>query len=141
MFLDTRSNATDWCNYLDLTIVDTVFQCYVFSRFLVCFHGFSLYFHGFSFVFVFLTKIVDDGKLRSCNFFLLNHQDWCFWDRAMFFEVVDHHMQLFAMFAMYRSSLLGTYIHSFFQAVCTTVESIVLGSISFMVYKDEGTYL
>jgi len=27
------------------------------------------------------------------------------------------------------------------KAVCTTVESIVLGSISFMVYKDEGTYL
>ena len=63
------------------------FNVMFFSRFLVCFHGFSLYFHGFSFVFVFLTKIVDDGKLRSCNFFLLNHQDWCFWDRAMFFEV------------------------------------------------------
>ena len=42
------------------------FNVMFFSRFLVCFHGFSLYFHGFSF---FLTKIVDDGKLRSCNFF------------------------------------------------------------------------
>jgi len=27
------------------------------------------------------------------------------------------------------------------KAVCTVVESIVLGSLSFMIYKDEGTYL
>ena len=138
MFLDTRSNATDWCNYLDLTIVDTVFQCYVFSRFLVCFHGFSLYFHGFSF---FLTKIVDDGKLRSCNFFakppglmFLRSRD-VFWGSL---TIICNYLQCLLCIA--QVCLVRIYI-VFFQAVCTTVESIVLGSISFMVYKDEGTYL
>ena len=33
------------------------------------------------------------------------------------------------------------YLFVFLQAVCTVVESIVLGSLSFMIYKDEGTYL
>ena len=49
------------------------------------------------------------------------------------------------LFLLYFFILIFFFVHLLpvylLQAVCTVAESIVLGSISFMIYKDEGTYL
>ena len=46
-FLDKRYHRYR-CDYLDLTIVDNVFRCHRFSRFLVGFHDFVRYLTGFN---------------------------------------------------------------------------------------------
>ena len=85
-FLDTHYHCY-WCDYLDLTIVDDLFQCYCFFflRLLVSFHGFSFVLSLPSSTLQFFTKPLGPMFLQG---FFANHRS-------------NH-----AIFAMYRSSLV-----------------------------------
>ena len=81
IFLDTVTHVSIATDYLDITVVNYVFLCFVFFfTFLVGFHDFSRYFYGFSWFLVYVhscSRYFDVFKftMSTIRFFLLNHQD------------------------------------------------------------------
>ena len=99
-FLD-KCYHCNWCDYLDLTIVDDLFWCYGFSQFLVCINDFPSYFHGFSWVLGWFSQCfkVINGFSWFFNSFLFHHHQRChlFFCQTIRTDVFEAHWPSYAI--------------------------------------------